>query len=57
MLNKEAAEIQISSKKQMIAMRNRVIHGYGKIDDDIIWGTVVRHLPLLREEVKGLPGE
>jgi uncharacterized protein with HEPN domain len=32
-------------------MRNRVIHGYDKIDDEIIWGVLVRHLPLLKIEV------
>lgn len=35
-------------------MRNRVIHGYDKIDDEIIWGTIKRHLPLLKKEVKEL---
>ena len=43
--------LQISSKKQIINMRNRVIHGYDKIDDEIIWGTIVRHLPVLKEEI------
>jgi uncharacterized protein with HEPN domain len=28
-------KIQISSKKQIINMRNRVIYGYDKIDDEI----------------------
>lgn len=46
--------LQISSKKQIISMRNRVIHGYDKIDDEIIWGTIVRHLPILKEEISNL---
>lgn len=44
--------IDISGKKQIISMRNRVIHGYDKIDDEIIWGTIVRHLPKLKAEVR-----
>lgn len=44
-------EINIQSKNQIINMRNRVIHGYDKIDDEIIWGTIVRHLPTLKAEV------
>lgn len=44
--------IDISSKKQIISMRNRVIHGYDKIDDEIIWGIIVRHLPVLRKEIE-----
>ena len=46
--------INISSKKLIISMRNRVIHGYDKIDNEIIWGTIVRHLPTLKIEVENL---
>jgi len=35
-------------------MRNRVIHGYDKIDNEIIWGTIVRHLPNLKIEINQL---
>jgi uncharacterized protein with HEPN domain len=35
-------------------MRNRVIHGYDKIDNEIIWGTIVRHLPTLKIEILDL---
>jgi uncharacterized protein with HEPN domain len=44
-------KIEISAKKQIINMRNRVIHGYDKIDDEIVWGTIVRHLPTLKTEI------
>ncbi len=47
-------KIQISSKKQIINMRNRVIHGYDKIDDEIVWGTIIKHLPKLKNEVNTL---
>jgi uncharacterized protein with HEPN domain len=47
-------KVEISSKKQIINMRNRVIHGYDKIDDEIIWGTIVRHLPTLKIEISNL---
>jgi uncharacterized protein with HEPN domain len=53
-LDKLIPEIPISSKKLIISMRNRVIHGYDKIDNEIIWGTIVRHLPMLKKEVEGL---
>ena len=46
--------INISSKRQIISMRNRVIHGYDKIDNEIIWGTIVRHLPNLKTEINQL---
>jgi len=44
----------ITSKKQIISLRNRVIHGYDKIDNDIVWGIIVRHLPTLKKEVEGM---
>ena len=46
--------LNISSKRQIISMRNRVIHGYDKIDNEIIWGTIVRHLPALKIEIQDL---
>lgn len=46
--------MNISSKRQIISMRNRVIHGYDKIDNEIIWGTIVRHLPTLKIEIQDL---
>ena len=49
--------IKISAKELIIGMRNRVIHGYDKIDDVIIWGTIVRHLSVLKEEITALLDE
>ncbi len=51
-IEKIDSSLNISSKKQIISMRNRVIHGYDKIDDEIIWGTIVRHLPNLKKEIE-----
>jgi uncharacterized protein with HEPN domain len=53
-IEKLDSSLDISSKKQIINMRNRVIHGYDKIDNEIIWGTIVRHLPTLKTEIQDL---
>ena len=53
-IDKINPEITISSKRQIISMRNRVIHGYDKIDNEIIWGTIVRHLLSLKKEIAEL---
>ena len=53
-IEKIDSSINISTKKQIINLRNRVIHGYDKIDNEIIWGTIVRHLPQLKKEVEML---
>jgi len=56
-IDKQDSSICISSKVQIISMRNRVIHGYDKIDDEIILGTIVRHLPKLKSEIYNLLAE
>jgi len=53
-IEKFDSTIEISSKRQIISLRNRVIHGYDKIDNEIIWGTIVRHLPTLKLEIDNL---
>lgn len=47
-------KIEISGKKQIINMRNRVIHGYDRIDDEIVWGIIIKHLPTLKAEIYNL---
>jgi uncharacterized protein with HEPN domain len=49
--------LAINGKKQIIALRNRVIHNYDAVDDAIIWGIIIRHLPVLKEDVNKLLGE
>ncbi|MCK4663838.1 MAG: DUF86 domain-containing protein [Bacteroidales bacterium] len=53
-IDKIDSTINIPSKKRIVSMRNRVIHGYDKIDDEIVWGTIIRHLPLLKNEIENL---
>ena len=40
--------------KQMIGMRNRLIHGYFDMDLDILWQTVVSDLPALKEQLEAI---
>ena len=51
---KADSSIRITSAERIIGMRNRVIHGYDKIDNGLVWGTVKKHLPILKEEVSEL---
>lgn len=53
-IEKLDSTLNISGKRQIISMRNRVIHGYDKIDNEIIWGTIVRHLPTFKTEIQEL---
>ncbi|MEZ3578253.1 MAG: DUF86 domain-containing protein [Muribaculaceae bacterium] len=53
-LLKLAPDIEITSARRIVDTRNYVIHGYDSVTDDIMWGIVVRHLPLLKAEVEKL---
>jgi uncharacterized protein with HEPN domain len=45
---------QLSNARKIIETRNRIIHGYYTVTDEIIWSIVIRHLPLLKQEVEQL---
>lgn len=49
--------IVITNSRKIVDTRNRIIHGYDTVSDDIIWGIVVRHLPVLHIEIEALLGE
>ena len=51
---KKDATIQITNSRKLVDTRNRIIHGYDSVSDDVIWGIVVRHLPVLRSEIEKL---
>ncbi len=44
----------LTGARGLVDLRNRVIHGYDSIDDETIWGIVIKHLPPLRAEVERL---
>jgi len=49
-----APDIEISVARRIVDTRNYVIHGYDSVTNDIMWGIIVRHLPLLKKEVQKL---
>lgn len=51
---KENSEIKISNSRKIVDVRNRIIHGYDSVSDDVIWGIVIRNLPVLQKEVESL---
>lgn len=50
-LNKEE-QVILSNSRKIVDTRNRIIHGYDSVSDDIIWGIVIRHLPILKTEIQ-----
>lgn len=49
---KESSENDLSNSKQIVSLRNRLIHSYDNVDDRIIWTIVRRHLNPLKAEIK-----
>ena len=49
--------ILISNSRKIVDTRNRIIHGYDSVSDDVIWGILIRHLPILQTEIQELLGE
>ena len=49
--------INITASRQIVDIKNRVIHGYDSVSDEMIWSVVQKHLPILQKEVSVLLGE
>jgi len=48
------SNIELTNARKIVDARNRIIHGYDTISDDVIWGIIIKHLPKLKTEVKEL---
>src|ERR1700761_4379206 len=44
--------ISISYSRQIVDLRNKVIHSYDNVNDVVIWSIVMNHLPTLKTEVE-----
>ena len=53
-LKKIDAEVQLTNSRKIIDLRNKVIHSYDSVDDIIIWGIVIKYLPILKTEIEAL---
>lgn len=48
---KKDPQLLLSDSRKIIDTRNRIIHSYDSVSDEIIWGIVINQLPLLKVEV------
>lgn len=55
-LNKDVP-LSLSGARKIVDTRNRIIHGYDSVSDDIIWSIVTNHLPTLKVEIETILGE
>lgn len=51
---KKDHSIIITNSRKLVDTRNRIIHAYDAVSDDIMWGIIVRHLPILKQEIENL---
>jgi uncharacterized protein with HEPN domain len=51
----EVAEPAVTGKfaelRKIVGLRNRIIHGYDAVDEEIIWDVAINKLPALRQQV------
>ena len=40
--------------RDIIGMRNRIVHGYFSLDPGVVWQIATMHTPILREQVAGI---
>ena len=46
--------IHISGTKNIIGLRNLIIHSYDSVEDEIIWGIIQKDIPILKAEIEQL---
>ncbi len=44
----------IENARRIVGLRNQIIHAYDNISDENIWAIIIKHLPLLKNEVTNL---
>lgn len=45
---------RITDSARIVAFRNRLIHGYATVSDEVVWGVLEGSLPTMRREVDSL---
>ena len=50
----ENTGLKLTNAREIVNLRNRIIHAYDSIDDSIVWAIKSNHLPLLKMEIKEL---
>lgn len=48
--------IEISTSKKIIGLRNIISHAYDSVEPELIWGIIQRDIPLLKDEIKKIKG-
>ena len=42
----------LPNAKEIINTRNRVIHGYDSVTPEFLWGLIIKHIPILKQDIE-----
>jgi len=51
---KKDPNIPITDSRKIVDTRNRIIHSYDSVTEDVIWLISIKYLPVLKKEVEAL---
>jgi uncharacterized protein with HEPN domain len=46
--------ISITNARKIVNLRNYIIHAYDNVVNEILWGIIIKHIPVLEVEVTNL---
>lgn len=46
--------VQISRARQIIGLRNHIVHAYDSIEPSVLWRILIKDLPILKKEISDL---
>ncbi len=49
-------DISLSDSRKIVDTRNRIIHGYDSVSEDVLWLIVMKYLPVLEKEINEIIG-
>ncbi len=50
-------QIEITNTRRIVNARNKLTHGYDDIENMQIWNIIIKHIPVLKQEVELLLNE
>lgn len=48
--------LKITGARNIISLRNFIIHAYDAVDDELIWAILQKDIPLLKKEIEDIKG-
>lgn len=48
------SEVRISGVKQIIGLRNLIVHAYDSIEPSVLWRILIKDIPTLKKELEAL---